>query len=605
MSATPTTPDVSGLSQPGQQAPAGTSAPTPTQAAGGMVDPSTPHGRLLQMVQSLAVGVDSFAKAAATHGREGGVSEVQDYYAKQQQEKLQQEQATSQQAQAKQNLQEGDLRMSAMRAHMATEQFQLEQMRMRAPLELQKEQNDVAEQQMTFQEHLAKATGLPLMVINTMVNDDTPKTLGAMQDTAKQNNTSVHDVAWAHTQNEGAPGNGSKIQGLDLKTFGNTVIPTDSAPLAIAPIKSQLDLGEKVLGADDPSVKGGKQAFALLQQGLNSGQMTASQYYMLASRITTPVVNAMGVKNAAEDAQKKRAEATKAAQDADPAFQATQAGIKAGVVAKAELPAKEALERSKLETQRTFDAQDEDVAAKALAGGEPTALSSIASMRGDQRLRIFAKAKAINPAFNTETAKLKADTMESFATGPQADQIQSFNTFLGHAAEASELTNHYRTTALPIINTPLNKLRNDFGDATYTQFATALQPVRDEFETFLQGGHALTETDKRAGQTILSDASSPAQIQAALKQMSNTAFIRLDSLNERYKSVMGTDYPNLMTPEGKQAANALGKGDKAAKFKSGGDATNPTSAPTHVGIGPDGKKHFSDASGRDLGLVSE
>jgi hypothetical protein len=51
-----------------------------------MVDPSTPHGRLLQMVQSLAVGVDSFARAAATHGREGGVGEVQDYFAKQQQE---------------------------------------------------------------------------------------------------------------------------------------------------------------------------------------------------------------------------------------------------------------------------------------------------------------------------------------------------------------------------------------------------------------------------------------------------------------------------------------------------------------------------------------
>jgi hypothetical protein len=599
MGGTAVTPDVSGLSQPGAQAPAGTSAPTPTQAAGGMVDPGTPHGRLLQMVQSLAVGVDSFARAAATHGREGGVGEVQDYFAKQQQEKIQQEQATTQQARAKQETEETDLRMSAMRAHMAIDQFNFEQLRARAPLETQKLINDVSEQKMAFMEHLSKATGIPVMVINSMANDDTQKTLGVLADTAKQNNTTTHDVAWAHVQNDGAPGNGSQIKGLDLKNFGNTVIPAESASQATLPVKTQLDMGEQILGADDPTVKGGKQAFQLLQQGLASGQMTANQYYAVANRITAPIVSALTVKNAVTEAQEKQAtllkaknDAIRAGREADPQVAAQDAALKARTTKTAEL-----------NVQKTFDAQDENVAAKALAGGDPTALSSIASMRGDQRLRIFAKAKAINPAFNTETAKLKAETMESFATGPQADQIQSFNTFLGHAAEASELTNHYRTTALPIINTPLNKIRGDFGDATYTQFATALQPVRDEFETFLQGGHALTETDKKASQAILSDASSPAQIQAALKQMSNTAFIRLDSLNQRYKSIMGTDYPNLLTPDGVQAAKVLGKADLAAKFRSGGDATNPNATPTHIGIGPDGKKHYSDASGRDLGLA--
>jgi hypothetical protein len=111
---------LSGLSQPGAQA--GTSAPTPTQAAGGMVNTAGPHGRLLAMVQSLAVGVDSFAKAVATHGREGGVGEVQDYFAKQQAEKLQQEQATQQAAKSQQEMQESDLRMRAITAQMMIQQ---------------------------------------------------------------------------------------------------------------------------------------------------------------------------------------------------------------------------------------------------------------------------------------------------------------------------------------------------------------------------------------------------------------------------------------------------------------------------------------------------
>jgi hypothetical protein len=50
------------LSQPGANAPAG---PSPA--------PQSPHAGLLRMVQGLALGLDAFARAAATHGREGGV----------------------------------------------------------------------------------------------------------------------------------------------------------------------------------------------------------------------------------------------------------------------------------------------------------------------------------------------------------------------------------------------------------------------------------------------------------------------------------------------------------------------------------------------------
>jgi hypothetical protein len=43
-----------------------------------------PHARLLNMVQGLALGMDAFGKSIATHGREGGVEEVQQYEANQQ-----------------------------------------------------------------------------------------------------------------------------------------------------------------------------------------------------------------------------------------------------------------------------------------------------------------------------------------------------------------------------------------------------------------------------------------------------------------------------------------------------------------------------------------
>src|SRR5207253_5283374 len=81
----------------------------------------------------------------------------------------------------------------------------------------------------------------------------------------------------------------------------------------------------------------------------------------------------------------------------------------------------------------------------------------------------------------------------------------------------------------------------------------------------------LTESDKKAADVIMSDSSSPAQVQAAVKQMTNTAFIRLDSLNERYRTVMGENFPELLTPGAADAATTLGFGKNVAKYGVGGN----------------------------------
>src|SRR5258708_3456758 len=95
-------PDVSGLSQPGQQA-----AP----AAGG-------HARLLAMVQGLAVGVGAFAQSAATGGREGGPAAVQAFEKKKQQMALNEQQNQRANAENQRLQQESDLRMKTMNANL-------------------------------------------------------------------------------------------------------------------------------------------------------------------------------------------------------------------------------------------------------------------------------------------------------------------------------------------------------------------------------------------------------------------------------------------------------------------------------------------------------
>src|SRR5262249_46041835 len=108
------------------------------------------------------------------------------------------------------------------------------------------------------------------------------------------------------------------------------------------------------------------------------------------------------------------------------------------------------------------------------------------------------------------------------------------------------------------------------GDPAFSAYSAAMGAVKDEFETFLQNNHALTESDKKAAQQIMDENSSPAQVQAALKQMAKTALIRLDALNERYRTVVGENYPALITPDGAQAASKLGYGKEISKYGVGG-----------------------------------
>ncbi len=58
--------------------------------------------------------------------------------------------------------------------------------------------------------------------------------------------------------------------------------------------------------------------------------------------------------------------------------------------------------------------------AQALAKGDLTSLKDVTSMRGDQRAKVFARAKELNPNFNTKDVDLKVKTQTAYSTGSRA-----------------------------------------------------------------------------------------------------------------------------------------------------------------------------------------
>jgi len=197
--------------------------------------------------------------------------------------------------------------------------------------------------------------------------------------------------------------------------------------------------------------------------------------------------------------------------------------------------------------------------AKAIAGdpndpasGDMMALDKLISQRTADRPKVYDLAKKINPNFNPANAELKLDKWKDFTTdsGKASQQIKSFNTLFDHIGAASEAVNNLRNTGSPLLNKPLNAIRKDaLGDPNVTSVLAAIQPVKSEFMTFLNNNHALTESDKKAGDDLLAMHFSTAQLQEQLKRFAETSAYRLKETNNDWKRVFGRNFPGLVSPD--------------------------------------------------------
>ena len=220
-----------------------------------------------------------------------------------------------------------------------------------------------------------------------------------------------------------------------------------------------------------------------------------------------------------------------------------------------------------LDAQRTMENGDLGTAAKNIVAGNLAQIKDLASFRGDQKARLYnmitdaATAAGKDPKdYSPAKLEAKAKVLNDFADGKAADNIMAFNTFLQHGSEALDATAAMRAQAgSPLINRPLNWIRkNAANDANFSSFQATLVPVRKEYMNFLNNNRAEHEADLKVMDKVLSDDSTPAQIEASLKQLGESADARLRELGRKYSNTMGEEYPNLIAPEGKQALQRMG-----------------------------------------------
>ena len=160
---------------------------------------------------------------------------------------------------------------------------------------------------------------------------------------------------------------------------------------------------------------------------------------------------------------------------------------------------------------------------------------------------------------------------DDFTSGKTGTAIQGFGQLMQHMAEAVQDSNNFQRTNSPILDIPLNKLRSQVGgNAEIKALDADIIAARNEWMNVIKNGHAADKAETDAAAVLLSDSSSPRQILTAINAMGKQSVARLGEINNRYKTVTGANYPNIISPEAKAAAESLGLGPNIARFSSGG-----------------------------------
>ena len=201
--------------------------------------------------------------------------------------------------------------------------------------------------------------------------------------------------------------------------------------------------------------------------------------------------------------------------------------------------------------------------------------------RGTQRLAIIDRAEQIAKAegrtFDTGLINQRVKFLEQYEDpkGKAAINRQAINNIMQHAADVSDLNQLNRRSDVRVVNTPINALKDQFGDQVYTQYQTAVGVLKDELGLYFAGGYSPTKDQQAMWDKIQSDTATPAQTEAFSKEVVRLATRRADTFNSQFKTNMGYDDPNMLTPQAKSAAERLGLGDAVTQFKSGGQLGGP------------------------------
>ena len=237
--------------------------------------------------------------------------------------------------------------------------------------------------------------------------------------------------------------------------------------------------------------------------------------------------------------------------------------------------------------------EDAAVVKKIAAGEIPL---TTFSTRGGHREALAKMVSQYDPSYNATRPTM----WREFTSGATGKNITSINTAIAHMGTMSDLVTAMQNGDIPAVNKLVNFIAVQTGDNKVTNTETARQAVGEELmRTFRVVG--ASEHEAQAWMDRFKTASSPQQLQGALKTAGELLGGRIKAVNDNWKrgTQSDKDFPNIIPPENQAVLNRLGVKQSALPSS----AAAATGAPVRINsdaeynalpkgtqfIGPDGK----------------
>lgn len=200
---------------------------------------------------------------------------------------------------------------------------------------------------------------------------------------------------------------------------------------------------------------------------------------------------------------------------------------------------------------------------------------------------------AENPDYDASQFSVRAPTRKAFTTGPQGQQLTSMNTAIEHLDQLQAAADALKNGDFKPGNAAFNYLKDAFGDAAPTTFATIKEKVDKELDAVASKG-VPTVSGAAAQKQIGGAPSSPAQIKSYIDASIALVGSSLHALDYQYHQAMGAnDNFTPLTPKAREILAKRGFDQTGAAAAPAPTAAAPALAAPPAGririVGPNGQ----------------
>jgi len=230
----------------------------------------------------------------------------------------------------------------------------------------------------------------------------------------------------------------------------------------------------------------------------------------------------------------------------------------------------------------------------------------VTSLRTNARQAFFQRLLTRHPDFNQGAWTIAMDAKKAYTGGGKIGQnLGNFSTAIEHLDQMSRVYDAMQGGDIKLMNRFARDMGYQTGATPVAQWNILVNALSDELERAYTGVGATQEGARMMREGFAKDLSR-GQAKAAISTTMQTLKSRENSLRSNFVNAMPSWFKpeqrqpeaqgiNLISPQAKEIFDRWGVGDRQV-------AAPPTGA-THVGTDAQGRDHYLDAQGKDLGLV--